>query len=93
MEVRDKNTKLGAMNSNVRDPKVNDGEWRAITLPFNVVITMRSDFLESCSDYPSLNKLIENQLVLMPRIAGVDLRETITEPAKLQGHSVEEGLF
>ncbi|MEH1949833.1 MAG: caspase family protein, partial [Nostoc sp.] len=58
-----------------------------------VVITMRSDFLEPCSDYPSLNKLIENQLVLMPRIAGVDLRETITEPAKLQGHSVEEGLL
>ncbi|MBE9106580.1 hypothetical protein IQ229_17080, partial [Nostoc cf. edaphicum LEGE 07299] len=58
-----------------------------------VVITMRSDFLESCSDYPSLNKLIENQLVLMPRITGVDLKETITEPAKLQGHSVEEGLL
>ncbi|MDZ8070747.1 MAG: caspase family protein, partial [Nostoc sp. DedQUE08] len=58
-----------------------------------VVITMRSDFLESCSDYPSLNKLIENQLVLMPRIAGIDLKETITEPAKLQGHSVEEGLL
>ncbi|PHM06867.1 nSTAND1 domain-containing NTPase [Nostoc sp. 'Peltigera malacea cyanobiont' DB3992] len=58
-----------------------------------VVITMRSDFLESCSDYPSLNKLIENQLVLMPRITGVDLKETITEPAKLQGHSVEERLL
>ncbi|AUB39917.1 putative ATPase, archaeal AAA+ ATPase superfamily [Nostoc flagelliforme CCNUN1] len=57
-----------------------------------VVITMRSDFLEPCSDYPSLNKLIENQLVLMPRITGVDLKETITEPAKLQGHSVEERL-
>ena len=58
-----------------------------------VVITMRSDFLEPCSDYPSLNKLIENQLVLMPRITGVDLKETITEPAKLQGHNVEEGLL
>ncbi|MEH2171671.1 nSTAND1 domain-containing NTPase [Nostoc sp.] len=58
-----------------------------------VVITIRSDFLEPCSDYPSLNKLIENQLVLMPRITGVDLKETITEPAKLQGHSVEEGLL
>ncbi|MEH1900005.1 MAG: caspase family protein [Nostoc sp.] len=58
----------------------------------SVVITMRSDFLEPCSDYPSLNKLIENQLVLIPRITGVDLKETITEPAKLQGHSVEERL-
>ncbi|MEH1880878.1 nSTAND1 domain-containing NTPase, partial [Nostoc sp.] len=58
----------------------------------SVVITMRSDFLEPCLDYPSLNKLIENQLVLIPRITGVDLKETITEPAKLQGHSVEERL-
>ncbi|AVH73416.1 nSTAND1 domain-containing NTPase [Nostoc sp. 'Lobaria pulmonaria (5183) cyanobiont'] len=57
-----------------------------------VVITMRSDFLEPCSHYPSLNKLIENQLVLIPRITGIDLKETITEPAKLQGHSVEERL-
>jgi WD40 repeat protein len=57
-----------------------------------VVITMRSDFLEPCSDYPCLNELIENQLVLIPRITGVDLKETITEPAKLQGHSVEERL-
>ncbi|MEH2408609.1 nSTAND1 domain-containing NTPase [Nostoc sp.] len=57
-----------------------------------VVITMRADFLEPCLDYPSLNKLIENQLVLMPRITGVDLKQTITEPAKLQGHSVEEKL-
>ncbi|MEH2422150.1 MAG: caspase family protein [Nostoc sp.] len=57
-----------------------------------VVITMRSDFFEPCLDYPCLNKLIENQLVLMPRITGVDLKETITEPAKLQGYSVEERL-
>ncbi|MEH2254524.1 nSTAND1 domain-containing NTPase, partial [Nostoc sp.] len=57
-----------------------------------VVITMRSDFLEPYSDYPSLNKLIENQLVWILRITGVDLKETITEPAKLQGHSVEERL-
>jgi WD40 repeat protein len=56
------------------------------------VITMRSDFLEPCSDYPCLNELIESQLVLIPRITGVDLKETITEPTKLQGHSVEERL-
>ncbi len=57
-----------------------------------VVITMRADFLEPCLDYPSLTALIQTQAVFMPPLTGVDLKETITEPAKLQGHSVEEGL-
>ncbi|WP_375480458.1 hypothetical protein [uncultured Nostoc sp.] len=35
MEFRDKNTKLEALNSNVRDPKVNDGEWKAMVYSFN----------------------------------------------------------
>ncbi|MBD2561295.1 MULTISPECIES: nSTAND1 domain-containing NTPase [Nostoc] len=57
-----------------------------------VVITMRADFLEPCLQYPSLTQLIQTQAVFMPPLAGVDLKDTITEPAKLQGHSVEEGL-
>ncbi|MEH2240804.1 nSTAND1 domain-containing NTPase [Nostoc sp.] len=57
-----------------------------------VVITMRADFLEPCLQYPSLTYLIQTQAVFMPPLAGVDLKETIAEPAKLQGHSVEEGL-
>ncbi|MBN3938762.1 MAG: hypothetical protein HWQ40_02070 [Nostoc sp. NMS9] len=35
MEFRDEKTKLEALNSNVRDPKVNDGEWRAMAPLFN----------------------------------------------------------
>ncbi len=58
-----------------------------------VVITMRADFLEPCLDYPSLTCLIQTQAVFMPPLTGVDLKETITEPAKLQGHSVEEALL
>ncbi|MEH2071594.1 MAG: caspase family protein [Nostoc sp.] len=57
-----------------------------------VVITMRADFLEPCLQYPSLTNLIQTQAVYMPPLVGVDLKDTITEPAKLQGHSVEEGL-
>uniref|UniRef100_UPI0035944F01 nSTAND1 domain-containing NTPase n=1 Tax=Nostoc sp. TaxID=1180 RepID=UPI0035944F01 len=57
-----------------------------------VVITMRADFLEPCLDYPSLTHLIQTQAVFMPPLTGVDLRDTIIEPAKLQGHSVEEEL-
>ncbi|MCC5641593.1 caspase family protein [Nostoc sp. CHAB 5824] len=57
-----------------------------------VLITMRADFLEPCLQYPSLTQLIQTQAVFMPPLTGVDLKDTITEPAKLQGHSVEEGL-
>ncbi|MBX9256380.1 caspase family protein [Desmonostoc muscorum CCALA 125] len=57
-----------------------------------VVITMRADFLEPCLQYLSLHHLIQTQAVFMPPLAGVDLKDTIAEPAKLQGHSVEEGL-
>ncbi|WP_375480454.1 caspase domain-containing protein, partial [uncultured Nostoc sp.] len=58
-----------------------------------VVITMRADFLEPCLQYPSLTHLIQTQAVYMPPLTGVDLKDTITEPAKLQGHSVEEALI
>ncbi|WYL93733.1 MAG: hypothetical protein HEQ35_07505 [Gloeotrichia echinulata IR180] len=58
-----------------------------------VVITMRADFIEPCLHYESLTHLIQTQAVFMPPLTGVDLKETITEPAKLQGHSVEEALL
>ncbi|MBN3894658.1 MAG: hypothetical protein HWQ41_05135, partial [Nostoc sp. NOS(2021)] len=58
-----------------------------------VVITMRADFLEPCLQYPSLTQLIQTQAVYMPPLTGVDLKDTIAEPAKLQGHSVEEALI
>ncbi|MHC5937318.1 nSTAND1 domain-containing NTPase [Nostoc sp.] len=58
-----------------------------------VVITMRADFLEPCLQYPSLTQLIQTQAVYMPPLTGVDLKDTIAEPAKLQGHSLEEGLI
>ncbi|WP_375515132.1 hypothetical protein [uncultured Nostoc sp.] len=35
MEFRDQNTKLHALNCNVRDPRVNDGEWKAIAYSLN----------------------------------------------------------
>ncbi|MEH2282292.1 MAG: hypothetical protein V7K90_13345 [Nostoc sp.] len=57
-----------------------------------VVITMRTDFLEPCLDYPSVTHLIQTQTVFMPPLTGVDLKETITEATKLQSHSVEKAL-
>ena len=58
-----------------------------------VAITMRADFLEPCLHYSSLHHLIQTQAVFMPPLTGVDLKEMIAEPAKLQGHTVEEALL
>ncbi|PHM05869.1 nSTAND1 domain-containing NTPase [Nostoc sp. 'Peltigera malacea cyanobiont' DB3992] len=55
-----------------------------------VVITMRGDFLQSCLDNPSLTHLIQTPVVVIPPLTGVDLKETIAKPTKLQVHSVEE---
>jgi signal transduction histidine kinase/energy-coupling factor transporter ATP-binding protein EcfA2 len=58
-----------------------------------VVTTMRADFLEPCLHYPALHHLIQSQVVLMPPLTGIDLRDAITEPAKRQGYMVEEALL
>jgi len=58
----------------------------------SVVTTMRADFLEPCLRYPSLYQQIQKQAVFMPPLAGIDLRDAITEPARHQGYTIEEEL-
>jgi WD40 repeat protein len=58
----------------------------------SVVTTMRADFLEPCLRYPSLYQQIQKQAVFMPPLAGIDLRDAITEPAQRQGYILEEEL-
>jgi len=58
-----------------------------------VVTTVRADFLDSCLHYPSLHQLIQSQAIFMPPLNGIDLRDAITEPAKLQGYTVEDKLL
>ncbi len=57
-----------------------------------VVTTMRADFLEPCLHYPMLHQQIQDQAVFMPPLAGVDLKDVITEPARRQGYTLEEEL-
>jgi type II secretory pathway predicted ATPase ExeA len=58
-----------------------------------VVITIRADFIEPCLSYSALTNLIQTQAIYMPPLTGVDLKSAIEEPAKLQGHSIEEKLL
>ena len=58
-----------------------------------VVTTMRADFLEPCLHHPSLHRLIQSQAVYMTPLDGINLRDVIVEPAKLQGYTIEEALL
>jgi WD40 repeat protein/energy-coupling factor transporter ATP-binding protein EcfA2 len=58
----------------------------------SVVTTMRADFLEPCLRYSLLYQQIQKQAVFMPPLAGIDLRDAITEPARHQGSTIEEEL-
>ncbi len=35
MEFEDENSELRALNSNIRDPRVNDGDWKAMVYSLN----------------------------------------------------------
>ncbi|MEH1900004.1 MAG: hypothetical protein V7L04_00900, partial [Nostoc sp.] len=58
-----------------------------------VVITMPANFLEPYLESPSLTHLIKTEPVFMPPLTGVDLKQTITEPTKLQADSVQKALL
>jgi WD40 repeat protein len=60
-----------------------------------VVIAMRADFLDLCLKFSTgtLTHLIQKQTVLMPPLESTDLERVITQPAELQGYSLEAGLL
>lgn len=57
-----------------------------------VVATLRADFVESCLEYESLTRLIQNQSVWIPPLEKHDLEQVVTEPAKLQNYDFDTGL-
>ena len=59
----------------------------------SVVTTMRSDFIESYFSYASLAHLIQEYQVIALPMEEFELKEAITEPAKLQGYQFEKGLL
>lgn len=55
----------------------------------HVVITLRSDFLGYCENYPELNKILENHLSV-GALKPSELREIITRPLHLVGMSCSQ---
>lgn len=61
-------------------------------LPIYVVITMRSDFLGNCSQYPELTRRINSSQFLIPYMTESEKREAIVKPIEISGGTMEENL-
>jgi Caspase domain len=58
----------------------------------SVIIAIRSDFYQACTQYPSLARVLEDHQVLVAPMAEQELRGAIEKPAKKAGLHLEEGL-
>jgi hypothetical protein len=57
-----------------------------------VVVTMRSEFLGACAQFPGLAEAVNDAQYLLPRMANLDLMRAIREPAALYGGHVAANL-
>lgn len=58
------------------------------TLPIYVVLTMRSDFIGDCMDFPGLSEAVNAGLYLVGRMSREALRGAITGPVAVAGGSI-----
>ena len=61
---------------------------RQSTLPIYVVLTMRSDFIGDCIEYPGLPDAINNGQYLVPRMTRAQVRLAITGPVAVGGGEI-----
>ena len=65
---------------------------RQPSVPAYVVLTMRSDFLGDCMEYPGLPEAINESHYLVPRMTRDELRSAITGPVSVAGGSISPRL-
>ncbi len=61
-------------------------------LPIYVALTMRSDFIGDCIEYPGLPEAINAGLYLVPRMSRDELRSAITGPVAVAGGEISQRL-
>lgn len=57
-----------------------------------VVLTMRSDYLDSCTDYEGLTEAINHGYYLLPKMNKDEIRQAITTPIHVMGASISDTL-
>ncbi|QHT66038.1 High-affnity carbon uptake protein Hat/HatR [Rhodocytophaga rosea] len=65
---------------------------RQSEVPVYVIITLRSDFVGDCSQYPQLTKLINDSQFLIPQMTRKEKRRAITGPISVMGGEINERL-
>ena len=61
---------------------------RQTALPIYVVLTMRSDFIGDCMEYPGLPEAVNNGQYLVPRMTRDEVRSAITGPVAVGGGEI-----
>jgi WD40 repeat protein/energy-coupling factor transporter ATP-binding protein EcfA2 len=61
-------------------------------LPVHVVITMRSDYLDHCTEYKGLTEMINRGYYLLPKMNQEEIRQIIVKPIELYGAKIEPEL-
>lgn len=61
-------------------------------LPIHVVITMRSDYLDHCTEFKGLTEVINRGYYLLPKMNQEEIREVIVRPVETFGATIEPDL-
>jgi WD40 repeat protein len=64
-----------------------------VEVPIYVLLTMRSDFLGKCQDFPGLPEMMNDTQFLVPRMRREELQLAITAPARIQEVEVSGALL
>jgi tetratricopeptide (TPR) repeat protein len=62
------------------------------SVPIYIVLTMRSDFIGDCMDYPGLPEAVNESQYLVPRMTRDELRSAITGPVAVAGGDIARRL-
>ena len=60
------------------------------SIPFSIVLTLRSDFLGQTNSQPELSHAIANNHIILPAMDREELRRAITEPANRAGFPLHD---
>ncbi|MCX6280526.1 MAG: hypothetical protein NTU51_01015 [Bacteroidetes bacterium] len=65
---------------------------RQSDIPVYVVLSMRTDFLDGCTEFRELSEIINRGYYLVPRMNAAERRMAITGPIQFKGASISEEL-
>ncbi|MBD0405041.1 hypothetical protein [Flammeovirga sp. EKP202] len=60
---------------------------------FHIIITMHSDFIEHCADYPTLTYRLNQSQFLIPKMTKEEVVTTITKPLEWSGVKITDELL